>query len=212
MEVLTHMFRALANETRIRVLRLLAATGESRVTELAKAIRLRPNAVSAHLKVLAAAGLVWRRRSGRNVWYRLADDPTRPIVHDVIDMLRFVFARVAETVLSSIAQADQSHSPDFSDATLFRIFTAYTHPRRLQLIRYLAETSPAWPHDIAAALQMCLPSCYQHIEKLERRELVRQVRQGVRILYEPTPGLAPCGRRVQDAVLKELASQTPQAT
>ncbi|MFC7740629.1 helix-turn-helix domain-containing protein [Nocardiopsis composta] len=51
--------------------RLLALLGEPLPTvELARRLRVTPSAVSQHLRVLHAAGLVARARDGRHVLYR----------------------------------------------------------------------------------------------------------------------------------------------
>lgn len=55
---------ALADPTRRAILDLLAA-GEARVTDLAKPFSMSLAAVSKHIKVLERAGLVRRRRAGR---------------------------------------------------------------------------------------------------------------------------------------------------
>lgn len=55
---------ALADPTRRAILHRLA-DGEARVTELAEPFAMSLNAVSKHIRVLERAGLVERRRSGR---------------------------------------------------------------------------------------------------------------------------------------------------
>ncbi|MFF6803542.1 metalloregulator ArsR/SmtB family transcription factor [Streptomyces sp. NPDC012616] len=63
--------RALADDTRLRALRLLAERPRS-TQELAPLIGVGEAALSKHLRVLADAGLVERRREGYCVLYRLA--------------------------------------------------------------------------------------------------------------------------------------------
>jgi DNA-binding transcriptional ArsR family regulator len=55
---------ALADQTRRAILRRLSA-GEARVTEIAQPFDMSLNAVSKHILVLERAGLVRRRKSGR---------------------------------------------------------------------------------------------------------------------------------------------------
>jgi DNA-binding transcriptional ArsR family regulator/catechol 2,3-dioxygenase-like lactoylglutathione lyase family enzyme len=63
------VFAALADPIRRRLLEELAA-GERPAGELAAGVPVSRSAVSQHLTVLRSAGLVERRRSGRQVWYR----------------------------------------------------------------------------------------------------------------------------------------------
>jgi DNA-binding transcriptional ArsR family regulator len=63
---------ALADPTRRAILQRLSH-GEARVTELAQPFSISLNAVSKHIIVLERAGLVQRRRAGRE--YRLSFNP-----------------------------------------------------------------------------------------------------------------------------------------
>jgi DNA-binding transcriptional ArsR family regulator len=63
---------ALSDPTRRAILQRLSR-GEARVTELAGPFSMSLNAVSKHILVLERAGLVWRRRAGRE--HRLSFNP-----------------------------------------------------------------------------------------------------------------------------------------
>ncbi len=65
------LFKALADPTRIRLLGMLAARGETCVCELVAALDAPQPKVSQHLRVLRAAGLVRFRREGIRIYYRL---------------------------------------------------------------------------------------------------------------------------------------------
>lgn len=69
------ILKALAHETRLRILTLLAAR-QLCVCHLEVALGLSQVAVSRHLSVLRAAGLVESQRQGLWVHYRLADPKT----------------------------------------------------------------------------------------------------------------------------------------
>lgn len=62
---------ALAQETRLAVFRRLVQTGPEGVAagELARSLGVFPNTMSAHLNVLAHAGLVQSRRVSRSIFY-----------------------------------------------------------------------------------------------------------------------------------------------
>jgi ArsR family transcriptional regulator len=60
-------YRALGDDTRLRVLQLLATEGERTVTELAVRLRLSQPLLSWHLRRLRRAGVVKTVRVGREV-------------------------------------------------------------------------------------------------------------------------------------------------
>lgn len=69
--VYAHLFSALADPSRLAVLRHLA-TGEHRVRELVEHVGLAQSTVSKHLSYLLECGLVLCRPDGRSSWYSLA--------------------------------------------------------------------------------------------------------------------------------------------
>jgi DNA-binding transcriptional ArsR family regulator len=66
-----HRFRALGDETRLRLLELLSG-GERTVADLMVTTGLGQSLVSHHLRSLRSAGLVATRRDGRWVHYSIA--------------------------------------------------------------------------------------------------------------------------------------------
>jgi len=67
---LDNMFVALADETRRAILARLSL-GEARVTEVAVPFDISLNSVSKHIRILERAGLITRRRAGREHVLRL---------------------------------------------------------------------------------------------------------------------------------------------
>lgn len=70
----TDLFRALADETRLRALVLLHAERELCVCELTYALEVSQPKMSRHLAHLREAGLVSDRRAGLWIHYRIAPD------------------------------------------------------------------------------------------------------------------------------------------
>ncbi len=64
------LFKALADETRLRILRILFE-GERCVTDLMTELKLAQSHVSHHLKILKTAGLIDSRREGHKICYAL---------------------------------------------------------------------------------------------------------------------------------------------
>lgn len=77
--------KALADPSRLRMLSLVAATGDACVCDLAGVVDVSQPTVSHHLKVLRDAGIVTAERRGTWVHYRLADE-TDPLVRSVLDI------------------------------------------------------------------------------------------------------------------------------
>ena len=87
-EELTEIFKALSDPTRLRLVKLLSASGGALcVNALARRLEVSQSAVSQHLRVLRQARLVRGERRGYSVHYSL--DPDRLEQHK---------ARVRETL------------------------------------------------------------------------------------------------------------------
>lgn len=69
------VFGALADPTRRHLVEALAAEPGATATGLASSLPISRQAVSKHLKLLAEAGLVNRRRSGREALFELETEP-----------------------------------------------------------------------------------------------------------------------------------------
>jgi ArsR family transcriptional regulator len=72
LDLMAEKFRMLADPTRLAILRSLMA-GERNVSQVIDETGRNQANVSKHLKMLADAGLVARRKEGLQVFYKLAD-------------------------------------------------------------------------------------------------------------------------------------------
>lgn len=77
------MFSAAGAPERLRLLARLSGV-EACVTAIAEAEGEGLSTISNRLKLLHREGLVARRREGRHVWYRLADDHVDALIRAVI--------------------------------------------------------------------------------------------------------------------------------
>ena len=77
------LFKALANPTRLGIIRRLAQ-GACRVHDLVDELRVSQPLVSQHLTVLRGARLVAAQRRGKEVHYSLQDEHVRHIADDAI--------------------------------------------------------------------------------------------------------------------------------
>lgn len=71
--LVTELFRALGDETRTRILSVLAE-GEICVCHISKILNMTKSAISHQLKVLKMVRLVKSRKSGKEVYYSLDDE------------------------------------------------------------------------------------------------------------------------------------------
>ncbi|AWM41545.1 ArsR/SmtB family transcription factor [Gemmata obscuriglobus] len=74
------LFKLLGNDTRVRLLHHIVRSGEANVTDLAKALGMKPQAVSNQLVRLSDTGMIAARRDGNNVFYRVVNGCVAPLL------------------------------------------------------------------------------------------------------------------------------------
>ncbi len=92
---LATVYRALADETRLRILALLK-DGEVCVCHIHGGLRLPQPTISRHLAYLRRTGLVAARRDGVWMHYRLAP-PRSPVIAQVLESALHALSHAAET-------------------------------------------------------------------------------------------------------------------
>lgn len=88
MDIATKVFKAVANEKRVRILRLLLKHKELTVEDIAEILKISYKTVSAHLQKLANVNLVKRYQKGLFVFYSINDDKSKIYNSAVIDVLK----------------------------------------------------------------------------------------------------------------------------
>jgi DNA-binding transcriptional ArsR family regulator len=78
------LFRAAGDVARLRLLHRLSR-GESCVSELAADASTKMSTLSQQLRLLYAERIVERRRDGKHIYYRLADDHVKHLVSMVLE-------------------------------------------------------------------------------------------------------------------------------
>ena len=172
--------RVLANRKRLQILALLIRQPNQTVSTVARQMRLSLPAASQYLRALESRGLLTCRRIGRRVEYRPASATTEGAAGEILTALRLVFCRKAQPI----------------DA-LFKLATAFTHPRRVEVFRAL-KGGPASFAKLQAATHISARGLSRHLAKLEARGFVKLETDG----YAATPQAHPFG-----GVLARLASQ-----
>ncbi|MFH1702558.1 MAG: metalloregulator ArsR/SmtB family transcription factor [Nitrospirota bacterium] len=103
MDNLLNIFKALSDETRIRILKLLE-DGEICVCDVVAALEMVQPKVSFHLSVLKEAGLIKDRKQGKWIYYSL----------DESDIFRrFLILSVIERISENLIQKDKKRLGEF---------------------------------------------------------------------------------------------------
>ncbi len=89
MNRLDRALSALSHPSRRAIIARLSEKGASRVTEIAEPFDMSLNAVSKHLKVLERAGLIRRRKSGRDHVIAFDAEPLREVARWIHSYERF---------------------------------------------------------------------------------------------------------------------------
>ena len=88
MDKLSNVMNALSHPTRRAIIRQLAQ-GPARFLDIAKSFDTAVNAVTKHLKLLERAGLIERRKQGREVFISFVGEPLREAVEWMHEYERF---------------------------------------------------------------------------------------------------------------------------
>jgi DNA-binding transcriptional ArsR family regulator len=102
-------FGALADPTRRAILARLAATPDATVGELARPFAMSLPAVSKHLRVLEDAGLLARRREGREHHCRVVAEPMRTASEWIARYEKFWEGRLEALARYLEETADEEH-------------------------------------------------------------------------------------------------------
>src|SRR3954471_22506883 len=89
MDHLTDVFAAVSHPTRRAIIRQLAANGPTRFLDVARPFDTALNSVTKHLKLLERAGLIERRKEGREVFISFRGGPLREVAGWVNEYERF---------------------------------------------------------------------------------------------------------------------------
>ena len=160
--------RVLTHGKRLEILERLAGTGEASVTRIAKDCGVSLPAATQHLRQLQSRGLIRAARRSRWVYYSAAPDP---------------LVKHSKGVLEAVLQALRRRH---THALIRQDLTAFTHPRRLVILRALAD-HPAGPFDLAARCRISRPAVFRHLDKLRRRGVVEVVVDRYQLAQPPSP-------------------------
>jgi DNA-binding transcriptional ArsR family regulator len=145
-----------ANRKRLQTLAFLIRKPNQTVSAVAERMRLSVPAASQYLRALEARGLVTCRRVSRRVEYRPAVGTGEGAAGKIINSLRLVLSRRAQSI-----------------ETIFKLATAFTHPRRIEVFRALTNGADSIAR-LQAATHIPARALSRHLRKLEARGLVKK--------------------------------------
>lgn len=88
MDMLVKVFKAVANEKRVKILRLLVKEKEVSVEEIAQRLKIGYKTASSHLQKLINVNLVKRYQKSLFVFYSINEDKTKIYDSAIIDVLK----------------------------------------------------------------------------------------------------------------------------
>jgi len=206
MESLVRLCRTLANYRRLAIVRLLAIAGEQAASAISKALGTSPAETSNELRMLVANGVLWQRRSGRYVYYDISKstvDRRQPI----ISLLKGSFSKKlpGKRKLADLVRWREAANGCPADKHIYACLTAFTHPRRLQILKHLTERGPATRLALSSALSMSEAASERQLDKLVRRGVVTRTHNGLEYVYSLRKSLdAEFDSRLLACVLKCL--------
>lgn len=161
--------RVIACETRLRLLWFIFEEGELSVNPARLLAGISQPGASAQLKALGERGLIIPRREDMRVIYRAEANSAVKFAPELLDALRKCF-----------------ESP-MSFKAIIRQATAFTHERRIEIVRAL-NGEPLPFAKLMDATGMSSTALSRHLDKLERRGFVKRT-EGVYRLGRPRNSL-----------------------
>ena len=153
--------RVLSNPNRLRCLKAVLKSPGRSVEDVAAAVGLTEVKASLALRALQSRGLLSSRRRSRWLHYHPETDPA------VVSADLFLDA--AKRALVDNRMSEQ----DFGDA-----MQAYTHPRRIAIVRAVAHADNLQPADLCEMLDISPEAMARHLRMLKTLAVVQMTKKG----------------------------------
>ena len=177
--------RALACDAKLLIFYHLATEPELPSSEIARRARLTQDDASHHLAALAKLHLVRQRLSGARVYYSLASGAPPEAVAHAASLVRRACLEPAWAAagwkargILHLARTTVARLPPSNARALDVVFdaaTAFTHSRRVMILRLLRDRGPTDASEFVPTLRMSPQARLRHLEKLERRGYVLEL-------------------------------------
>lgn len=160
--------RVIACETRLKRLWHIFDAGEIHVEALANRTGISISNASNQLRHLSSRGLIAPRREKMRVFYRAEANESLEIAPTLLNAIRVCYSKKV------------------TFKTMVRMATAFTHERRIEIVKALKGSSRDL-YELQNMTAMSGPALSRHLDKLERRGVVKYRNRQFRL---STPGNA----------------------
>ena len=161
--------RVLANRQRMAIFYCLLQEPDQTVSAVAKGLDLPLSLASLALRALESRGLLTVRRVGRWVRYQCRRAQAGESNEKLVAALRQTFQRQPQPI-----------------EAIFKLATAFTHPRRIEVFRAL-KNGPRSMVEIQIATRISAPALVRHLRKLTDRGFVASELGRYQIVDRPDP-------------------------
>ncbi len=175
MDLIVAVCRALANPSRLALLHVVHTHPEITVQELAHALKVPVDAASKHLKLLGGLHLVRAIPHGRYVKCSPASGSSttnRFLRHLQVLLKEVMESKDPNRTLAQVCDSVTAPSWEAVWKAMEKVFTAYTHLRRLLLLRFVATHGTGGSTEMAENIGLSADALRRHLDKLERRRLL----------------------------------------
>ena len=199
--------RIVANPSRLALLHVIYTQPWITAQALAIWLGSSGDVVSHELKLLRTIQLVTTRPRGRYVLCAPAvgQHMANRFLHGLQELLSPVLAgRDLRRTLGQVCGPVASASWPAVWENLEKIFTAYTHPRRLLLLRYLVQHKMGTSDTLREAIGISADALDRHLDKLQRRGLLQPFGQDPVHWRVSLRSRQPFRRQLWDLIRQEL--------
>jgi len=166
--------RALANRTRLSLLKAMIDEPPLCVQTLAARCKLKKSVCSQYLRILNARGFIQASRRGRWVDYSLGANPS---------------VKHADDLLKTVVRALRGCATAKEYATVLKDLTIFTCPKRILMVRVIQANPHRSPADLSALCRLPYQTLHRQLKKLERRAVINLAEPSI-TLCKPTRPLA----------------------
>ena len=148
--------RVLANESRLKILKRLMRGAEMCVTDISEVEGVSLVTASEHLRLLHQIGFLRQEREGKWIFYTASLSAGFPLVEKIYNPLK-----------------KRLIMPESQIPSLLKLMTAFTHPRRVEILKCLVVASRSFD-ELVELCDMSPMAMRRHLGKLVSRDIVRQ--------------------------------------
>lgn len=155
--------RILANESRLKILKRLMRGAALCVTDIAEIEGISLVTASEHLRLLHESGFLKQERKSKWIFYSAVWPAGFPLVDKIYKPLR-----------------KQLIMTDSQVASLVKLMTSFTHPRRVEILKNLFGTVRSFD-ELTGMCDISPDAMRRHLKKLLSRKMILQDTIGYRI-------------------------------